>query len=144
MAVVRALLQEVESAVVITSDVKAAKLAVPKKLAKKIEVDEYKTETPLPPSAERRGQSVVVLAHELSQPLRVAAAMAIDGRRAVRLLAVVDARSFLDEWESAAEVGNDSGESQTRKPRTHKNEMKDVQNSSRNGLWRPLGPPVGF
>ena len=37
--------------------------------------------------------------HELAQPSRIAAAMASEGR-ITRLLTVLDARSFLDDWES--------------------------------------------
>ena len=94
-AVTRCLLKELESATVIASDLKAGRAAVPKK----VEVTEYKTETPrLPPDA----SNVVVLPHDLARPSRLAAAMASDKRPAV-LLTVLDARSFLDDWESGAE-----------------------------------------
>ena len=93
-AVARGLLKELKSAMVIASDAKAGRQAAPKQ-AGSFEVGEYTKDTPQPPP---QGGNVVVLAHELAQPSRVAAAMARDDG-AVRLLGVIDARSFLDDWE---------------------------------------------
>ena len=82
-AVARGLLKELKSATVIASDAKAGRQAAPKQ-AGSFEVGEYTKDTPQPPPGR---QSVVVLAHELAQPSRVAAALA-GGSHAVRLLAV--------------------------------------------------------
>ena len=72
---------------------------VPVWLQKKVEVTGYKTPMPAPPPL---GKSAVVLPHDLAQPSRVAAALTSDGR-AAKLLTVLDARSFLDDWESPDE-----------------------------------------
>lgn len=89
--------QEREITVLIASDVAAARQMVADgKKQQTIEVIGYKTPTPPPPPP---GQSAVVLPHELAQPSRIAAAMASEGR-ITRLLTVLDARSFLDDWES--------------------------------------------
>ena len=73
-AVAHCLLRELQSATVIGSDLKAAQSAVPTK-ADKFEVSEYTTETPqLTP--QQMVENVVVLAHELAWPCRVAAALA--------------------------------------------------------------------
>ena len=88
--------QEREITVLIASDVAAARQMVADgKKQQTIEVIGYKTPTPPPPPP---GQSAVVLPHELAQPSRIAAAMASEGR-ITRLLTVLDARSFLDDWE---------------------------------------------
>ena len=98
-AVAKCLLQELRSATVIACDLKAGRRAVPKKSGE-FEVRVY-TEAPQLPAQDL--QNVVVLCHPLAQPSRVAAALA-SAISAVRLLTVIDARSFLDEWESPQEL----------------------------------------
>ena len=98
-AVAKCLLQELRSATVIACDLKAGRRAVPKKSGE-FEVTVY-TEAPQLPAQDL--QNVVVLCHPLAQPSRVAAALA-SANCAVRLLTVLDARSFLDEWESTEEL----------------------------------------
>ena len=89
LAVARALLKELRSATVLVGD-PAAKRALSTK-----EVIEYNGETPKLPHGVG---NVVVLAHDLAQPSRIAAATTSGGRAAPKLLCVIDARSFLDEW----------------------------------------------
>ena len=98
-AIARCLNKELKSATVIVSDQKVGQQAVPKK-AGTFAVRKYTTETP---QYATEDQNVVVLAHDLARPSRLAAAMASDNRT-VRLLTVLDARSFLDDWESSAEM----------------------------------------
>jgi G3E family GTPase len=98
-AVAKCLLKELRSATVIACDLKTGRRAVPKKSGE-FEVRVY-TETP---QLQTQGLlNVVLLSHVLAQPSRVAAAMA-SGNSAARLLTVLDARSFLDEWESPEEL----------------------------------------
>ena len=97
-AVAKCLLTELKSATVIACDLKAGRRAIPKK-AGEFEVRAYTDATPQLPTPGLL-QNVVVLPHELARPSRVAAAMASDNKCAVWLLAVLDARSFLDDWES--------------------------------------------
>ena len=99
-AVAKCLLQELRSATVIACDLKAGRRAVPKKSGE-FEVKVY-TEAPKLPAQDL--QHAVVLCHPLAQPSRVAAALATSANSAVRLLTVIDARSFLDEWESTEEL----------------------------------------
>ena len=63
------------------------------------EVSEYTSASPqISPSDGQK--NVVVIAHDLARPAQVAAAMAnADNDRTIKLLTVLDARSFLDDWE---------------------------------------------
>ena len=99
-AVARGLLKELKSATVIMSDLKEGRQAVPDKGA--FEVKEYKTETPQLATQDPI-RNVVVLAHDLARPSRIAAALASD-ERSPRLLTILDSRTFLDDWESAEEL----------------------------------------
>jgi hypothetical protein len=72
-AIVRSLLKELKSATVIVSDLQVGQQAVPKHAGAFV-LTQYLAETPcLPPGPI---QNVVVLAHDLARPARVAAAMA--------------------------------------------------------------------
>ena len=99
-AVAKCLLQELKSAMVLACDLKAGRRAVPKK-AGAFEVRAYTEETPQLPSQDLL--HAVVLSHVLARPSRVAAAMA-SASCTVQLLTVLDARSFLDDWESPEEL----------------------------------------
>ena len=70
--------------------------------------------------------NVVVLSHVLAQPSRVAAAMA-SATSTVRLLTVLDARSFLDEWESPEELPSALREAAKTDARAH---MRDKKKAS--------------
>ena len=99
IATARCILKELQRATVLVSDPdmsevvsETGRLATPNHA---FEVKEYMTATPqLPPGA----QDVVVIPHALARPSRIAEAMASDGHQA-KLVAVVDARTVLDELE---------------------------------------------
>ena len=93
IATARCILKELQHATVLVSDLETGRLATSSHKA--FEVKEYTTATPqLPPGA----QDVVVIPHALARPSRIAEAMASDGHQA-KLVAVVDARTVLDELE---------------------------------------------
>ena len=119
-AIVRGLLKELKNAAVIVSDLKVGQQAVPKN-GGAFELTQYVTETPQMP----RGpiQNVVVLSHDLARPSRVAAAMVSDNST-IRLLTVLDARSFLDDWESAAELPSALREAAKKDVRAHLHDQK--------------------
>ena len=96
-AVAKSLLKELNSATVIACDLKAGRRAVPKQSG------EFEVRVSAPQLQTQDLLNVVVLSHVLAQPSLVAAAMA-RANSAVRLLTVLDARSFLDEWESPEEL----------------------------------------
>ena len=121
-AVAKSLLKELKSATVIACDLKAGRRAVPKKSGE-FEVRVY-TETPQLQTQDLL--NVVVLSHVLAQPSRVAAAMA-SATSAVRLLTVLDARSFLDEWESPEELPSALREAAKTDARAH---MRDKKKAS--------------
>ena len=98
-AVARCLLGELKNATVITSDVEAGRVAVPKGRGA-FKVITYTTDTPQPLDLI---DNVLVLAHELARPSRVAEAMTSERRRC-RLLTVLDARRFLDDWQDPAKL----------------------------------------
>ena len=102
IAITRCLLKELKSASVIASDLEAGRRVLPKG-ATSFEVTQYTTETPRPLPPQSSFENVVVLCHDLARPSRVAEEMTKEGRTA-RLVAVLDARSFLDEWESSAKL----------------------------------------
>ena len=90
-AVARKVIKELQSATLLTTDAQAGRKIMPKKGP--FEVVEYKTADPQPPP---HATNVVVLPHELARPTRAAAAAISSNPKAiVRLMTVIDARTFL-------------------------------------------------
>ena len=113
IATARCMLKELRHATVLVSDPETGRVATPNHGV--FEVKEYTTATPqLPPDA----QHVVVIPHALARPSRIAEAMASDGHQA-QLVAVVDARTFLDELEQKAKLPQALVEAAKKDDRAH-------------------------
>ena len=91
IAFAHCLLKELQSATVLVSEESVGQCAAPKK--GKFEIVVYTTPTPKPPPPP---QNAVVIPHDLARPSRIADEMGSDGHHA-HLVAVVDARTFLDD-----------------------------------------------
>lgn len=94
IAIARKLLAELPSgAALLTSDLEMGRRAAPNKA---LEVREYTEKALEPPS-----RNVVVMSHGFGRPSRLAEA--VGGGEHARLVAVVDARTFLDDMETEGE-----------------------------------------
>jgi len=102
LAVASSLLEELHTPMVLVADAHIGRLVRERQRRVALTVREYTAATPklLPSDCEH---DAVVLSHALARPSRIAAAMQL-GTRLTVLVAVIDARTFYDEWESAAKL----------------------------------------
>ena len=118
-AVAKGVLREMQKATILTIEEETGKQALPKK-GGAFEVKVYTTADPqpLPEPA-----NIVVLAHQLSRPSRVAAAMA-KSEAVVRLVTVIDARTFCDDLEKNAPFPRALRDAAKKDERAHMHDQK--------------------